>query len=204
MQVLDSIPLAGFLFILILLIERILFLRSKGIEVGVGSNPEKMKNNKLLLYPVFGLILLLWLFEITKPAFHFSFSILPEILTTQLSESVLLKITGVVLILLSLILWTITLIHFKTSLRFGLNENNQGKLITTGIFSLSRNPFFLSLDLYFIGIALIFPTMFFVGFALLVLVGIHFFILREEKFMLKVYKQEYEKYIKKVKRYFNF
>ena len=201
MQIFNAIPLTGFLFILVFLIIRIGFLKRKGIVVSKGSEKSK-KSSTLLLYPGFAIILLVWLFEIIQPVFQLSFSVLPEVLSRQLSESVLLKFTGVILILLSLVLWTITLLHFKNSLRFGLDENNQDELITTGIFSLTRNPFFLSLDLYFVGVALILPSLFFIGFAVLAIVSIHFFILKEERFLQKIYGDEYEKYEEKVRRYF--
>jgi len=87
-------------------------------------------------------------------------------------------------------------------LRFGLNENNRGKLINTGIFSVSRNPFFFSIILCFVGTALIFMNWFFIGFAVLAIVSIHFFILKEEKFMRQHYGESYREYRKKVRRYF--
>ncbi|MCG6187173.1 methyltransferase family protein [Maribellus maritimus] len=198
----DSLPFVSFWVLAGMLAGRILMLKKQGVQVS--SKDGKKNKTAMFLFPVFVIIFLLWFVEIIKPAFQLSFSILPEILTNDIFENIFLKISGSVIIIFSLILLAVTLIHFNTSLRFGLDKNNHGKLVTKGVFSISRNPFFLSLDIYFIGITLIFPTMFFVGFALLVLVGIHSFILREEKFMLEVYKEEYEKYIKKVSRYFNF
>jgi protein-S-isoprenylcysteine O-methyltransferase Ste14 len=199
MQVIDGIPLASFLYILIFLMGRIQFLKREGTKTSSGIG--NLKKRAIFLYPVFIFIFLLWLFEIAKPVFKVSFSILPEILTTRLFDCILLKISGLTLILLSLGLLTITLIHFKTSLRFGFNENNLGRLVTTGMFSLSRNPFFLSLDFYFFGVALILPSLFFISFMVLAIISIHFFILKEERFMKKVYGEEYEKYEKKVRRY---
>jgi protein-S-isoprenylcysteine O-methyltransferase Ste14 len=111
-------------------------------------------------------------------------------------------VAGVVITIMSLIIMLLTLLHFRNSLRFGLDENNRGKLITGGIFSISRNPFFTSLLLWFFGIALILPSPFFIGFALLAAVGIHFFILKEEKFMQRFYGVEYLEYRRKVRRYF--
>ncbi|MGM0620026.1 MAG: methyltransferase family protein, partial [Bacteroidota bacterium] len=105
-------------------------------------------------------------------------------------------------IFISLIFMALTLHHFKTSLRFGLNENNRGKLITTGIFSFSRNPFFFSIIIYFLGTALVFPNWFFIGFAVLAIVSIHLFILKEEKFMEEHFGESYLKYQQKVRRYF--
>ena len=200
MKIFDGFPLVSFLILAGILTGRILFLHKKGIKV---SSKSREKSNKIkFLFPVFGLIFLVWLFEIINPVFQLSISVLPKIFTKWLCESFLLQITGAVLIVLSITILTITLIHFDRSLRFGLDKNNPGKLITSGIFSISRNPFFLSLDIYFLGIALIFPSLFFICFAILTIVSIHIFILKEEKFLWEVYGEEYQKYTKKVKRYF--
>ena len=200
MNFFDGIPFISFLILTTFLVGRIFALQKKGVQVSRKTG-ETQKSTRFL-FPIFGLIFLIWLFEITKPAFHLSFSLLPEMISNELFKNIFLKITGTAIILLSLVLWIITLLHFKTSLRFGLDESNRGKLITTGIFSFSRNPFFLSLDLYFAGAALIFPTPFFIGFAVLAMASIHLFILKEEKFLRKVYAEEYRKYAEKVRRYF--
>lgn len=196
----EIFPLASFLILIFLILGKVVFLKRKGVKVSSGSG--KKINPTVFLYPVLLLILFLWMWEMMKPAFQINFSILPEKLTKSLFESNSIQIAGTFLIGFALVLLTLTLNHFKNSLRFGMDEENRGKLITTGVFSLSRNPFFLSLDLYFIGIAILLPTLFFIGFAVLTLVSIHFFILKEEKFMRNVYGKEYDNYTKKVRRYF--
>lgn len=201
MCIFNFIPIGGFLVILVLLTGRILFLKHKGIKV---SGSAKKDKTILLSYPLFLPILLFWIFELAKPAFQLSFSILPETFTSHLLKSVFLKIAGIAIIGSALVLLTLTLLHFKDSLRFGLNKENQGKMVTTGIFSITRNPFFLSLDLYFTGIAFMLPSLFFIIIAILTLVSIHLFILKEEKFLRKIYGEEYEKYAGKVGRYFCF
>jgi protein-S-isoprenylcysteine O-methyltransferase Ste14 len=195
----EILPLLSFLILTSLISGRIIFLKRKGVKVSSGSG--KKGKTTVFLYPVFLLILFLWIWEIAKPVFQVSVSILPKSIAHHLIESVFLKIAGVLVIFISLLLLTLTLFHFKKSLRFGMDEKNKGKLVTTGIFSVSRNPFFLSLDLYFLGIAVLLPNLFFIGFAVLTLVGIHFFILKEEKFMLKIYGTEYLNYARKVRRY---
>ncbi len=195
----DIFPLISFPVLIILVSGRVVFLKRKGISVSSGSG--KRHKPAIFLYPAFLLILLLWLFELSKPVFHISFSFLPEVFAKPLIESDYMKIAGVLFSGFALGFLTLTLIHFKNSLRFGLDEKNLGKLITTGVFSVSRNPFFLSLGLYIAGIAFLRPNLFFIGFAVLAFTGIHFFILKEEKFMAKVYGGEYLEYRRKVRRY---
>lgn len=199
MNIFEILPLASFLVLIFLISGRVIFLKRSGVKVSSAS--AKRNKFRLFLYLLFLPILFLWLFELVKPAFQISFSVLPESFTNFLAESVFLKITGVVVVIMAFVLMTLALFHFKNSLRFGLDKKNKGKLITSGIFSVSRNPFFLSLDFYFLGIALMIPSLFFICFSVLSLVSIHFFILKEENFMLKMYGDEYQKYLEKVRRY---
>ncbi|MEE4285574.1 MAG: isoprenylcysteine carboxylmethyltransferase family protein [Mariniphaga sp.] len=200
MEFLSIFPLISFLFLAISLIVRIIYLRKKGIKVSSKSG-EKPKI-LLLLYPVFGLLFLVWLAELARVAFQFSWLLLPEFVTKSLLNFQWLRFAGAILIFISLAFWVLTLLDFRFSLRFGLDEKNLGKLITSGIFSRSRNPFFLSIDLFFTGLALFHPSIFFLGMAALTLVSIHFFILKEEIFLRKHYGEVYKKYQEKTGRYF--
>ncbi|MEN8115678.1 MAG: isoprenylcysteine carboxylmethyltransferase family protein [Bacteroidota bacterium] len=200
MVFLNYVPLISFFILLILITGRIIYLNILGTNVL--SKSGKTRITTTIMYLVFGLIFLLFIVEMLRPVFQLSFNILPNTLTKPLAASTNLKIAGSILILFSISLLAVTLIHFNKSLRFGLHKENTGRLITTGIFSLSRNPFFVSLEMWFTGIAFILPTPFFIGLAVLAVIGIHFFILKEEKFMKSNYGHEYLQYAKKVRRYF--
>ena len=191
-------PAAGFVLLVLLIFFNSLELKKKGVQVSAAKTSNL--GNIKWVYPVFAIFFLLFLTEIFNPLY--GFSLLPKVLTNFLFNSVLIRLTGVLAVVTSVFILKITLNHFGTSLRFGLNGNNTGKLITTGIFSKSRNPFFLSLLLFFAGTALIFPNLFFLVFTLAAFVGIHFSILKEEKFLQRVYGKEYLKYQRKVRRYF--
>ena len=200
MSVYAIIPLVSFILLLAIITGRVIFLKQNGVLVI--SKRKKNKVSSFNLFPVFLFFMMLWIFEITKPVFQIPFSVLPGFLTNLFYKSSILNIVGGIIILLALILLVLSLLHFKTSLRFGLHESNQGKLVTTGVFSISRNPFFLSLDLYFSGIALIYPNLFFIGFSVLAIVSIHFYILKEERFLRKMYGDEYSDYTLRAGRYF--
>lgn len=166
-----------------------------------GSGNREKNKAKMFLFPVFSLVFLLWLFEIVRPVFHIESSLLPPEVSDPLIVCPKLQIIGVGLLIFSLFFFVLTLKGFGNSLRFGLNENNQGPLITSGIFSISRNPFFLSLDLFFIGVVMILPSVFHIVFTFAAIIGIHFFILKEERFLSKIYGESYRKYRKQVRRY---
>lgn len=196
----DIFPLASFIVLIVMISGRIILLKRKGIRVS--SSTGKKNKPALFLYPLFLALLLLWLFEIVKPLFHFRCYVLPGSVANLLTESAILKLSGVIIIVFAMVLLLLTLFHFKNSLRFGLDENNQGEMITNGIFSHSRNPFFITINLYFAGIAMIFPNLFFICFTALSFASTHFFILKEEKFLRKHYGKKYDDYMKKVRRYF--
>ncbi len=200
MEFLSIFPLVSFFILLISLISRVIYLRKRGIKMSSKQNEKPLYLK--FLYPVFALIFLLWTGELFRLAFHLPSLVLPEIFTANLVNFHPLKMTGAIVILLALVFWILTLFHFHFSLRFGLDNKNQGKLITRGIFSRSRNPFFLSIDLFFSGLALLHASLFFIVMAVLTIISIHFFILKEEKFLRKHYGEAYRKYQEKVRRYF--
>jgi protein-S-isoprenylcysteine O-methyltransferase Ste14 len=197
---LSIFPLAGLLMIVLLIFIKVRVLRRQGIKVS--AKGTKKKPAFLLVYILFLLLFMIWLVGLAESALHLQQPVLPSFLTKRTIESWILEAAGAGLIFLSVILMLFTLLHFKSSLRFGLSETNPGKLITTGIFSLTRNPFFLSINLFFIGQAMVFPALLFIVMALLALVSIHFFILKEEKFLSVYYRKKYDDYMHKVKRYF--
>lgn len=191
-------PLAGFVLLVILIATNIVLQKKKGVKLSKSTSSKRGKIK--WFYPVFAIVLIVFIAEITFP--FTQFSMLPEALSNPFIDSVPLGIAGIVVIFLSVFLMKTTLKDFGTSLRFGLNESIKGKLVTTGIFARSRNPFFVSILLYFAGTALVFPNLFFSVFIVLAITGIHFFILKEEKFMQKFYGEEYFEFRKKVRRYF--
>jgi protein-S-isoprenylcysteine O-methyltransferase Ste14 len=105
------------------------------------------------------------------------------------------------LILIGFILFLLSLAAFGKSWRVGIDSKNPGKLVTNGIFSITRNPIFVYIDFYFIGTALINTNILFILFAVIVIIGLHYQILQEEKFLSNFYGEEYSEYKKRVRRY---
>ena len=190
-------PATGFLLIIFFIAANSVSLKKKGVRFNSAQKSTvKIRGVYLLLAG----LQLVFVIEIFRPLY--GFSMFPEVATNVLFNSNFLRVAGVLAIFFSVYLMKTTLQHFGASLRFGLNEINVGKLVTTGVFARSRNPFFLSLLLFFTGTALTFPSLFFIAFAIAAFAGIHFSILKEERFLLKVYGDEYREYRCKVRRYF--
>uniref|UniRef100_UPI003216EE07 methyltransferase family protein n=1 Tax=uncultured Draconibacterium sp. TaxID=1573823 RepID=UPI003216EE07 len=198
MELIRGLTLLAFVFFGFQIIYKQQKIKKKGIQVSTNEPGIKTYFISFLLL----LFFVIFTTELVSQVFQNSFSLLPAFLQNAFCHSNFLTVIGAITVILSVVSMHFTLSAFKTSLRFGLNANNLGKLITTGIFSRSRNPFFISIVLQFLGITLVFPTLFFATITFLSVISIHFFILNEEKFMLQNYGDEYKKYTHQVRRYF--
>ncbi len=99
------------------------------------------------------------------------------------------------------IIFLISVITMKNSWRVGISKNDKTKLITNGIYKISRNPAFLGFDLMYIGIALLYSNPFTIIFSLFAITMLHLQILEEEKYLEKSFKNEYISYKNKINRY---
>jgi protein-S-isoprenylcysteine O-methyltransferase Ste14 len=108
---------------------------------------------------------------------------------------------GIVLCTLALVIMILSLVSFGNSFRVGIDEQKADELVTTGMFAISRNPIYVSFNLFFTGQFLVHRNIMMllsiVCFALL----IHRQILREEKFLKSHYGADYADYCRKVRRY---
>jgi protein-S-isoprenylcysteine O-methyltransferase Ste14 len=188
------------LFVLIILVKTLYLRLKRNINpIAIGGG----KKGLLLAVEVFAFIgLLAWMVEILLYAFHSEFRIFPWPLDIQLIDSQIAKIIGVVLISLGCVLFTMAYVSFGDSWRVGFDVKRPGALVTTGVFSFSRNPIYLSLDLWFIGVFLINGTLIFLILATLALVVQHWQILQEEAYLTNLYGQPYRDYCVRARRYF--
>lgn len=62
-----------------------------------------------------------------------------------------LRIAGVVITLVGVIAFVMSVVQMKDSWRAGVQREEKTNLVTTGIYSISRNPAFLGFDLMYIG-----------------------------------------------------
>src|SRR6266566_17498 len=142
-----------------------------------------------------------WMIEGLLFALHSSFHLFPSSLSSQLLNSFPAKIAGVALITSGLVILGSAYASFGDSWRVGFDVKNPGTLVTTGAFALSRNPIYVFLDLWFIGVFFINGTLIFLIFALLAVAVLHWQILQEEKFLVSLYGQPYRSYCAKIARY---
>ncbi|ABX41807.1 methyltransferase family protein [Lachnoclostridium phytofermentans] len=182
------IAVATLFLLIILVLFRAFQLKKLGIKVIRFGEMDK----KDFIIPPFALLLFYIVFA---SAFG-----LPKV-GAELYKSDYVGWIGVALCALGIILFLYALISFGKSFRVGLDEDHPGELVTTGAFSISRNPIYSAFGLVLIGIFLIIPNWIIL---IYVLTGIWLFnrqILLEEQSLRKIYGEKYAEYCKRVRRF---
>ena len=200
MSFFDIFQLAALAFFLIVFLGRTVLLWLKQ-----GINPFALGAGKKGLHRFFELFLfpwlVLWLLAIMAAALRSPRWLILAIGTPVLLNNLPFQIAGCLLIGFGNFLFVWALISFGSSWRVGIDERKAGDLVTGGAFAFSRNPIFVFIDLYFLGTFLINGTLAFLIFAGVTILGIHYQILQEERFLLSQYGQAYREYCSRTGRY---
>ena len=142
-----------------------------------------------------------WLIEVLLHALHSPFDLFPGSVHLAFLHTQSVQILGSLVAGLGLMIFIAAFFSFGNSWRIGIDKETAGKLVTGGIFSISRNPIYVAVDLLFIGVFLMNGTWFFLIFAVLAILAVHAQTLREERFLMQRYADAYERYRKHTPRY---
>lgn len=200
MSFFDYFQIASLAALFIIIAGRALYLRlTKNINaIAIGGG----KRGLVLAVELISFVgLAVWIVETLLYAFHSSVRIAPPPLDTLLFDSLAAKLIGVAIVAAGLFIFILAFVSFGDSWRVGFDVKTPGALVTTGIFAVSRNPIYVSLDLLFFGVFLINGTLIFLIFAVLTAAAVHWQILQEEAFLSKLYGQPYRDYCAKTGRY---
>jgi protein-S-isoprenylcysteine O-methyltransferase Ste14 len=176
-------------------------LKSVAVARQTGKNPFVLPKDdsvyglvglyfKLLLMTIFVYVVVYAVF----PTWHDKF--LP---ITQLANPTISCI-GLSLLFISLVWTVIAQIHMKNSWRIGIDTATKTELITSGLFSISRNPIFLGMIVTLLGLFLTASNALTFLFLLLGYILIQIQIRLEEEFLIKEHGENYLKYKQKTRR----
>jgi len=151
-------------------------------------------------YTAFGIYYLVFTYAVLACSFSWPF---PSVMGLALWHSPALSWAGILLCLAGTAGYGLCVVSLKESFRIGIDKNTPARLITDGIFSYSRNPLYLSLLTFYLGLLLVFAN----G-AMVANFGISVFLIlrqifREEKFLLQCHGEKYAAYCRKTGRFFN-
>ncbi len=187
------------IFLLVISSRAVYMIASRGINPIVIGGGKKGLVRIVELMSFGGLVL--WMIELVLYAVHSEFHIFPAPLNQVLIDSQISRMIGAALVAIGLLFFIGAFVSFGDSWRVGFDVKTPGELVTGGIFALSRNPIYVFLDLWFIGIFLMNGRLIFLIFAFLTLIAIHWQILQEEAFLSNLYHQPYHQYRSRTGRY---
>jgi protein-S-isoprenylcysteine O-methyltransferase Ste14 len=189
MQNIASICLFALFFIIIQI--RAAMLRRRGIRALVFGQTDK---SDFILVPL--------VLAIAYTALARTFDLpIWEVLIRPFWESDIPGWFGLALSVVAIVGFAVTLVSFGDSFRVGIDVNKPDKLVTGGMFAISRNPIYVCFLLFFAGLFLIHRNIVIAVAIVLFVLAIHRQVLREEKFLAGHYGEEYAAYRKKVRRY---
>jgi protein-S-isoprenylcysteine O-methyltransferase Ste14 len=108
---------------------------------------------------------------------------------------------GVGLCAVGVLILVLSLVSFGKSFRIGIDVDQPGGLVTTGIFAVSRNPIYVGFFVFLVGQLLVFPNWVPLIYLIAATGLFHRQVLREEEFMRQHYGQQYDEYCSHVRRY---
>lgn len=111
------------------------------------------------------------------------------------------KAAGWALLLVSLGWTVVAQTQMGKSWRIGIDQKNKTNLVTSGLFSMSRNPIFLGMRLSMLGLVLLRPNAVTVAAALVADVLIQIQVRLEEDFLRKQHGAKYEEYLGRTRRW---
>jgi protein-S-isoprenylcysteine O-methyltransferase Ste14 len=172
-----------------MVIIRVLMLKRRGV---IAMNFGKIDKTDFLI-PPFALFYFYLIFAKTYA--------LPSVSKHVIFISGVSSWVGVVFCLIGMAFFSLSLVAFGNSFRVGIDIKGPDRLITSGVFAVTRNPIYVTFWMVLFGQFLVFPN-----WLLLLYIGaatwlFHRQLLREEEFLIKHYGAEYEDYCSRVRRY---
>jgi protein-S-isoprenylcysteine O-methyltransferase Ste14 len=178
------------LLLLGLVLARVRMLKSRGIKAMHFAGSDK---SDFLILP----FALFYFYTVFAHAFGFH---APG--SHVLFDYTIVGWVGVFACISGLVLLYWSIVSFGNSFRVGIDQDNPDKLITTGVFEVTRNPIYLAFWLILLGEFLIFPNWVTLSFLACGVLVTHRQVLREEEFLRNYYGLVYEDYCGHVRRYF--
>ncbi len=175
--------------LLTMVLIRVRLMKRTGIQSIHFGNIDKRD----FLIPPFALF---YLYIVFAAAFGW-----PSMARHRFFESGAASWAGVLCCLVGLILLFLSLVSFGRSFRIGIDQDRPDKLVTTGVFAVSRNPIYVAFWFVLLGQFLLLPNLIPLVYLAAATWLFHRQVLREEDFMRRHYGQEYSDYRRRVRRY---
>lgn len=182
-------------------LSRAVFLYIKGVQVVVVDWHKPL--GRALGDMVAGCVLAVWAFDLVLYGLPLADRSDPWSLGLPVIENVWLRSAGLAVLACGAVLYCVALFALGRSWRIGIDPENSGPLVTTGLYGSSRHPIYAAFMLVFVGayLALGMPSMLVLGAA--GCLTVHLYALLEERFLTGLYGDAYRDYSRQVGMYFS-
>ncbi|HEY3394573.1 MAG TPA: isoprenylcysteine carboxylmethyltransferase family protein [Lacipirellulaceae bacterium] len=174
-------------------------MRRRGLRVMVvdRERPARQMIYDSLIVAVF----LFWFYLLVAEALSLPLAWLPDWFASRPLDALPLKIAGAILLVAVPLAFAAAIRAMDASWRMGIDRNEPGPLVTTGLFAYSRNPIYMAFDMMFVAAFLIHGRIIFLIVAAAFILLLHGVILREERFLAGRFGDEFRDYCNRVGRY---
>lgn len=172
-----------------LVITRVLIMKRRGIE---SLHFGKIDKTDFLIPP----FALFYFYLIFAAAFSW-----PPTNLSAFFDSPAIAWLGILFCLAGIIMLAFSLVSFGKSFRIGIDFENPDLLITSGVFTISRNPIYVAFWGVLLGQFLVHPNWIFLVYLAAATWLFHRQVLREEEFLQGHYGEEFSAYCTRVRRY---
>lgn len=191
------LPIATILYLLVVFVLRSLMVwKRAGVNPFVFGKSESAHDYIGFIFKV--LVVLSW---IAIVFYSFIPKLYQYLLPVWYLENEWIRLSGLVLMVISF-LWTILAqYHMGTSWRIGIDERSSTKLVTHGVFKFSRNPIFLGVLLTYLGTFLVIPNLLTATMLLTIYISLQIQVRLEEEYLSRLHGDEFKAYRTSVRRW---
>ncbi|MFC2023976.1 methyltransferase family protein [Chloroflexota bacterium] len=183
-----------------LFVSRIIYMRRVKITSTITFNLKSGEPRNFLTFALV-VTICVWVPVMLVNVLHPEIRLLPAVLETQLTETSAAKITGMSIIILGLVIYIPALLTLGDYWRVGDTKRREGRLVTHGIYAISRNPIYVFFVLYFLGTFLINGLLIFLIFTIMGALNVHYLVIEEEKLLMSRYGAAFRDYRATTGRY---
>ena len=198
-QLFDWIQIAGLTCLICFYLARWAMLHIQGVQVIVMD--KNRTTTQVLVDLLLMACILLWGATVFAYAWPLQTLAGPSSLNGVFLDMILIKVLGALAVAAGLLIYVLALRAFGQSWRVGIDRQRPGTLVTQGVFSWTRNPIYVSVELFIFGTFLMEGMMIHLVLASLIVGMTHSLILREEQFLTETYGETYQEYCQRVGRY---
>lgn len=181
-------------------IGRALELRSRGKHVLAADRQRTIP--QMAIDTLAGVCLLVWAVTVISCGMQLQAHWPGKWLGRVVVDLLWLRIAGAVMIALALWLYRTAIRELGDSWRLGIDREQPGQLVTTGVYRWCRHPVYVAFDMIFVGAFLSTGRVVYLVLALVWLPMMHLLMLREERFLASTFGSEFGDYAERVGRYF--